>query len=386
MVFYQTIKKSVMNICACGNAVEDQGSRCPRCAALSALDLGMDSTEAEIRKAYRLLVKVWHPDRFQEDVKLKASADAKLQEVNAAFEFLTSTTDERGPWRPPPRPAEDEPCSPAPTAATDSATSQPPSDLDTPLVTSSLAGRLGIWPTAKLFLKVMAVLFALLLCRYLWIAFDVPDPTSDKVARVYDMGKQTVLKGIESPKQRFIGAVEHDFHRLVPADSPVAPPLPETAQAVQTPPSPERQSSPQSATSPHTDRTSPSPIRLLPYITVGSTRDEVVAQQGTPTSSSEDKLVYGKSELYLKNGAVVGWRVDPVASPIRVKLWPSTAVDPGVSSYTVGSSKDDVLTVQGTPTAFTDNKFEYGKSDVIFHNNKVVSWKEDPASTPLWAR
>jgi hypothetical protein len=60
-------------------------------------------------------------------------------------------------------------------------------------------------------------------------------------------------------------------------------------------------------------------------------------------------------------------------------------VDPTLASYTYGSSKDVVLTVQGTPTAFTEDKFEYGRSAVFFHNNRVVSWKEDPDSAPLWA-
>jgi len=248
----------------------------------------------------------------------------------------------------------------------------------------NLAPRLRVWPAVKFSLKAVAILFALLLGRYLWIAFDAPDPTGGDVARAYDIGKQTLLRGIASPKQRFIDAIEHDFRRFVPADNAAVPP--ETNRAVQTPPSAGQQALPQAASIPHPDRTPPAPQRILPYITVGSTMDEVLAQQGAPTASTSDKLVYGKSELYLKNGSVVGWRIDPVASPIRVKLWPSTAVEPGLSSYTIGSSKDVVLTVQGTPTAFTGDKFEYGSSEVIFRNDKVVSWKEDPESTPLWAR
>ena len=375
-----------MNICVCGNAVEDQGTRCPRCAALNALDLGMDATEAEIRKSYRLLVKVWHPDRFQSDQNLKEAAEAKLKDINSAFEFLTSTTDERGPWRPHSRPSKDAASSPfqAPPATAAPASSQSPAGSQSPLEMPNLAPRLRVWPAVKFSLKAVALLFALLLGRYLWIAFDAPDPTGGDVARAYDIGKQTLLRGIASPKQRFIDAIEHDLRRFVPADNAAVPP--ETNPAVQTPPSAGQQALPQAASIPHPDRTPPAPQRILPYITVGSTKDEVLAQQGAPTASTSDKLVYGKSELYLKNGSVVGWRIDPVASPIRVKLWPSTAVEPGLSSYTIGSSKDVVLTVQGTPTAFTGDKFEYGSSEVIFRNDKVVSWKEDPESTPLWAR
>jgi hypothetical protein len=381
-----------MKICPCGDAVQGEGTLCPRCAALRALDLAADATEAEIRKAYRLLVKVWHPDRFQGDEKLSEAADAKLKEINSAFEFLTSTSTERGPWRPPSQSAEDDESSTsqAQSATGESASSETSAGAATTVAMPDLAPHSLLRPAIRIALKTVAVLVALLLCRYLWIAFDAPDPTGGDVARVVDKGKETVLKGTEGPRSRFIDAIERDWHRLVPLDPTAVPPeTPQTPQTGETatPASQQpQQAASQKTTTSHPDRVSATPAKILPYITVGSTRDEVLEQQGTPTASSDDKLVYGNSELYFKNGSVVGWRIDPVASPIRVKLWPTSAVDPGLASYTVGSSKDVVLTVQGTPTAFTGDKFEYGKSVVNFHNNKVVSWKEDPDSTPLWAR
>jgi outer membrane protein assembly factor BamE (lipoprotein component of BamABCDE complex) len=130
----------------------------------------------------------------------------------------------------------------------------------------------------------------------------------------------------------------------------------------------------------------PATIKLKPYVTVGSTRDEVLAQQGTPTASSEDKLVYGTSELYLKDGRVVGWRIDPFSSPIRVKLWPQSPVDSDLEFFTVNSTKDEVLVVQGTPTEFSEDTFKYGDSVVFFSRNRVVNWKNDPGSVPLRAR
>jgi hypothetical protein len=361
---------------------------CPRCAALHALDLAVGATEAEIRKAYRILVKVWHPDRFQGDEKLKDAAEAKLKEINSAFEFLTSTTDERGPWRPPSRPAEDEttPPSQAQSSTGEPAIGQSPAGAQTPVVMPDLAPHSWFRPAVKILSRMAAGGIALLIGRYLWIAFDAPDLTGGDVARVYDKGKGTILTGTEGPRKRFIDAVERDWRRFVPSDSTTAPPeTPETEQTGQPPGQQTPLSAPQKTAKSHPDRASAAPRKIQSYITVGSTRDEVLVQQGTPTASSEDKLVYGKSELYLKNGSVVGWRIDP-ASPIRVKLRPSTAVDPGLASYSVGSSKDVVLAVQGTPTAFTEDRFEYGNSVVIFRNNKVVSWKEDPDSMPLWAR
>ena len=53
-----------------------------------ALDLEPGATPAEVKAAWRELVKVWHPDRFPDDAKLKAKGAAKLSAINRAFEIL----------------------------------------------------------------------------------------------------------------------------------------------------------------------------------------------------------------------------------------------------------------------------------------------------------
>ena len=117
------------------------------------------------------------------------------------------------------------------------------------------------------------------------------------------------------------------------------------------------------------------PLQLRPYVTVGLTRDEVVSAQGEPTSSTDDRLMYGASELDLKDGRVVGWKID-ARSPVRVKLWPEGPVDTTLRTFEVGSTKDEVLVVQGTPSSFTEDRFEYGSSVVYFREGRVVVWKE----------
>jgi len=42
----------------------------------------------------------------------------------------------------------------------------------------------------------------------------------------------------------------------------------------------------------------------------------------------------------------------------------------------VGSTKDEVLAVQGTPDRFTDTTFSYGTSDVFFEKGRVKSWDD----------
>jgi hypothetical protein len=43
---------------------------------------------AEIKQAYRDLVRVWHPDRFGHDERLRSVAQEKLKEINGAYELL----------------------------------------------------------------------------------------------------------------------------------------------------------------------------------------------------------------------------------------------------------------------------------------------------------
>jgi hypothetical protein len=52
---------------------------------LETLGLERGATFGDVRAAYRDLAKVWHPDRFPNDERLKARAGEELQAVNDAF-------------------------------------------------------------------------------------------------------------------------------------------------------------------------------------------------------------------------------------------------------------------------------------------------------------
>ena len=55
---------------------------------LQVFGLGPDATQQQIESAYRDLVKVWHPDRFQSDPRLRLKAEEKLRELNDAYDHL----------------------------------------------------------------------------------------------------------------------------------------------------------------------------------------------------------------------------------------------------------------------------------------------------------
>jgi len=69
---------------------ETFGGLCDRCASLQALGLDSQATSDQIENTYMTLVKVWHPDRFAHDQRLRKDAEEKLKEINAAHDYLLS--------------------------------------------------------------------------------------------------------------------------------------------------------------------------------------------------------------------------------------------------------------------------------------------------------
>jgi len=61
-------------------------------------------------------------------------------------------------------------------------------------------------------------------------------------------------------------------------------------------------------------------------------------------------------------------------NPLKVKMLPNKNNIQSKGFFTVGSAKDEVLAVQGTPTQFSDLTWQYGFSKVNFQNDLVSSW------------
>jgi len=347
------------------------------------MGLTMYATAEEIRSTYQVLVKVWHPDRFQGDAGLKNAGEAKLKEINAAYTLLGSAR-----WKDAPPRRERPGAGEAASAQSAPAADEP---VEQPAKKKPAAKRRFKWgwvgwavPATWIAIRLALVLVALLIGRYTWIALDAGNTATGPMASVYRTSEDGLREALRGPKMRILAAMQQDWNRIHPHGvAPIAwQPPPEPVAAAD---APSGQGGMRKAWVPRSAPSGPGVRRILPYITVGSTRQEVMDMLGAPTALADDKLVYGKSELYLRNGRVAGWRIDPVANPIRVKLWPSGAVDTSLDFFTIGDSKDIVLVVQGTPTAFSKDKFEYGGSEVDFENGEVVSWKEDPNSIRLRA-
>lgn len=107
------------------------------------------------------------------------------------------------------------------------------------------------------------------------------------------------------------------------------------------------------------------------WFTLGATTDEVLRVQGTPTRVEGTKWYYGFSEVSFKNGRVDGF--DNYFGSLRIRMLPASS--PGSSdppaTFTVGSSMDEVLAVQGTPTSVRGNLWFYQFSNVLFRKGRV---------------
>jgi hypothetical protein len=110
---------------------------------------------------------------------------------------------------------------------------------------------------------------------------------------------------------------------------------------------------------------------LLEVFDVGDSKAKVIAVQGTPDDAGETVFRYGSSLVYFEHGRVTGW-TDRLPW-LHVRPWsePSLA---SLDTFSLGSTRGDVVRAQGEPTAFTPGSYLYGSSTVFFENDVVAGW------------
>jgi hypothetical protein len=214
-----------------------------------------------------------------------------------------------------------------------------------------------LWRPAQFLGRLGMVAFVLLLWRYTWITMMVQAPPEEQAVTVSGPG-DGLLRALEGPKRRFLAAVGNDLRRL----------------------------SPNKAAAASVKGTPANPEAAGEAVTLGTERSQVLALLGNPKDSADNRLVYGQSVVFLKDDRVVGWKIDPAQPEMKVRLQPKTKVSAGLQTFKVGSTVDEVLAVQGTPTGIWPDEFEYGSAEVDFKNGRVVRWKNAAGSPALKAK
>lgn len=122
----------------------------------------------------------------------------------------------------------------------------------------------------------------------------------------------------------------------------------------------------------------------LTFFTIGSIKDQVLAVQGQPTSISKIDAIgietwyYGLNSVTFKNGRVHEYSNS--GGDLQIRMTASGTKSKMSDYYTIGSTKNQVLEVQGTPTEITKieaigvETWFYGLSSITFKNGRVSEY------------
>jgi hypothetical protein len=330
------------------------------------LGLEPGSKPSEVRRAYRELVKKWHPDRHHlEPYETRAHAEKKFREIDEAYRRISRR------WKEAPRhagpfkkaagmgtgasyDAQNPDAKPHPGPAARSGPS---------IAFPSLSSRKFILP-AILILVAMAFIFT----RLVSLSPDKKFDDSSLHLPVAGDHKEVSLGG---PPSRDEAADLSSDVSLQPPDAGGQTGIlsddrirPDEAAGLRLNDSLQSQS---------TDIFNPQRAGSDSFFTIGSTRSEVLAVQGAPSRVHGQTWVYGLSEVQFRNGHVS--RYDNFDGSLRVCMQPQGS-DAGTQPdhITIGSSEQEVLAVQGTPTRVEGSKWFYGFSEIVFKNGRVAEY------------
>ncbi len=395
--------------------------------ALRVLGLEPGASHEHIRQAYRDLVQVWHPDRFAHDPRLQQKAHDQLKAINAAYAQLKHYRSSSGQFQGTPH---ERATTPSQVTASGPAhrkrsTRKP---LCPPSQSSAVTDQRGGYKIRLVAFVLLAIAFVL---SQIGTAHRRTEPgrvgrdnSSEELPKMLPPRSPALSRPLSTSSAAegqppvlpdssgvIVSGATLKSHaaslpltngpppraeatqKLLASPSALTPPTSNAlivGEALPHPPSPDvLTSSPQaeawSASLPHRNEVLPgtiiptlpqgvvvpTPPQDSPYFTVGSLWKDVLRIQGSPKHSTKDSLYYGTSVVLFAYGRVVGW--ENGSPKLKVKLLPSSSSS-SKSSFTLGSTWDEVLTVQGTPDRFTKDSLHYGTSDVFFRDGLVVSW------------
>jgi hypothetical protein len=367
----------------------------PSAADFRVLGVDPDSKPSEVKQAYRALVKRWHPDRHHsKSYETRALAEEKFREIDEAYKRIAQSWKTRSG-------TQKSAARVAPEAGDPEVRRPAVRTLDLRTFRSLRRARFA---APAILIIVSAILLTELLLYFSGPSVDFE--TRDRIVGENSQ-KENLNKG-QPPGQ------------LSDLETQLLPEKPEHPESVQ--PAPLLQSPPQALSPFFTMGSStaevlavqgpPSRIqgqtwtyglsevqfkngrvwsfnnfdgslRILmqpgggdgekepDYITIGSSENDVLRVQGTPSKVEGEKWYYGFAELRFKNGNIREY--DNYFGNLKVRLLPSksSGIEQRKNCFTIGSTPDEVLAVQGTPTGIHGNTWSFSFSSVSFRDGKV---------------
>lgn len=374
-------------------------------AYYQALGLSEGVGPAEIRRAYRQLIQTWHPDLFKAGSLMQTTAEDITKEINEAYEQLyRKKLYKKFP------PKAEAPQSTAPAAETEggdnprthgaAATGKPADPHGRGAAATGLgafrraATRVRLWeagafrglrrvPWALVGIVACAAAIAVPLGRLLResmrgsrlaaqaTAAETPETVSAArspsaaESRAGAGGASRAAKAEAMPASGERGAAREGapvprIRRLTPADSIQEAALTATAVGVQASAALFREVE-----------------TLLDVFDVGDSKAKVIAVQGLPDDAGTTVFRYGSSLVYFEDGRVTGW--SNRIPWLHVRSWSAFSLA-SLDSFSIGSSRADVIRAQGEPSEFTPSGYYYGSSFVYFRNDVVAGWVSGDSS------
>jgi len=295
------------------------------------LGIGPEADWEELRQAYKSLVNIWHPDRFQQDGRRRKLAEEKTKEITRSYKVLAEYYKKHGAL---------------------------------PHIFEKTEIHRASEEVAPLY-------------------------TTDSVTEPEIQDVEPAAASVETPKKkRFkfpsiitvaaVAGTAYFFMQIVAWERANNPPQEQNPDET----SPAQVTKVQKDKDKDEDADNETP-KAEKFFTVGTSLGEVYAIQGVPTKTENDVWYYGQSKVYFSQGKVVRWEESP-DNPLRANMNPE---DEKMRSqfFGKGSSKKDVLAVQGSPDRDSGSVWDYGTSRVYFENGHVKGWDESPFN-PLKVR
>lgn len=286
-----------------------------------------DATWKQLRQAYKSLVNMWHPDRFQQDTRQRKLAEEKTKEIIQSYQELAEYYKKFGALPQVTKTAKSpvtNDLSPRDAPDTHPVYASQDTETSSTVVTPPWARksrRFNLTPRRAIAGVALAGIAYLVWQVMPWERSDGLPPEDNHSDQVAD-------------KQQ-----NEELNRLISSDNK--------------------------------------------FFTFGTSLGEVYAIQGVPTKTEHDVWYYGKSKVYFVKGKVQRWEENS-DNLLRVNIRPGTEKT-STEFFGRGSSKMEVLAVQGAPDRDAGSVWDYGVSRVYFDNDRVKGWDESPLN-PLRVR